>query len=182
MHSLTLTKITIPYNRELLLQWKERDTSIVPAFMLNLGGPGISNGYGFGEWYSEQYFREQGNYVFSNEFNLLSKTSKFDRYNRMIGSLVGHEKLLSFKRGAQQLNDVGCAIENPDLFVYNLESCFFAEVKKEKDQLREPQLRFMYLTREILGVESKLVYLCDRTKEIKIEEDCFTFTMPEMQM
>ena len=31
--------------------------------MLSWNGPGISNGYGFGEWFAERYFRDKGYYL-----------------------------------------------------------------------------------------------------------------------
>ena len=69
----------------------------------------------------------------------------------------------------------GYRIENPDLFVFDLESCFFIEVKKGKDKLREPQIRFLYLAKEYFGIESKLVYLCDKSTEVKFEKINFEF-------
>ncbi|XNQ37878.1 hypothetical protein AA0X95_04650 [Bacillus sp. 1P10SD] len=50
MPSMIIEKMTIPYEEEILQKWKKRDSSIVPSFMLAWNGPGISNGYGFGEW------------------------------------------------------------------------------------------------------------------------------------
>jgi hypothetical protein len=50
MPTFTIEQLTIPYKKDLLVKWKNRDPSIVPSFMLNWNGPGISNGYGFGEW------------------------------------------------------------------------------------------------------------------------------------
>ncbi|MEO2077403.1 MAG: hypothetical protein ABGX20_18880 [Bacillus sp. (in: firmicutes)] len=161
MPSMIIEKLTIPYEKELLQKWKERDSSIVPSFMLAWNGPGISNGYGFGEWLTEQYYRDKGFYTLTNEFNLLSRTSKFKRYNDIISLMTGQHKLQLFKDAVKLLDDTDYSIENPDLFIYNLETCFFAEVKKEKDVLRVPQMRFMYLAQSILGIHSKFIYLSD---------------------
>lgn len=169
MASITIETITIPYERELLLRWKQRDPKVVPSFMLDWGGPGVSNGYGFGEWIAERYFREIGYYVFTNEFNLLSKTSKFSRYNKMIETMVSKEQLNSFKEALKTLLQNEYTVENPDLFVFNLESCFFAEIKKENDKLREPQTRFFYLAKKYLGIESKLIYLCEHAATVRKE-------------
>ena len=73
--------------------------------------------------------------------------------------MLSQQKLEHFKEAVHLLAEKGYTIENPDMFVYNLETCFFVEVKKEKDVLREPQMRFMYLTKYILGIDSKLIYL-----------------------
>lgn len=181
MHSLTISKITIPYDQELLHKWKRRDPVIVPAFLLGRKGPGISNGYGFGEWHAEQYFRSHGYHVFTDEFNFLSKKSMFDPYNRMIATLIDHERITAFEQEVDQLIERNVSIENPDMFVYNLDSIFFAEVKKGRDRLRESQLRFMYLAKEQLGIESVLIYLCDRTVGVEVEEIEEVFSMTELQ-
>ncbi|WML58647.1 hypothetical protein [Neobacillus sp. PS2-9] len=129
--------------------------------MLAWNGPGVSNGYGFGEWVTEQYFRDKGFYTITNEFNLLSRTSKFKRYNDIISLMTGQEKLNQFKDAVKILVETDYSIENPDMFIFNLETCFFEEVKKAKDVLRVPQMRFMYLAQSILGIHSILIYLSD---------------------
>lgn len=174
MRALAIKQITISYKKELLVKWRKRDPAIVPSFMLAWNGPGISNSYGFGEWMAERYFRNKGYYAITNEFNLLSKTSKFKRYNDIISLMTSRQKLQEFKEAVKGLGETEHSIENPDMFVYNLETCFFAEVKKEKDVLREPQIRFMYLAKTILGIDSKIIYLSDSDeiesqKMIKVE-------------
>jgi hypothetical protein len=176
MPSITVEKITIPYEKELLSRWKQRDPQIVPHSMIGGAGPGIDNGYFFAEWMVERYFRENGYYVFSNEFNLLSKKSKFRRYNQMIETLISPSQLQAFKRVLPNILE-NYRIENPDLFVYNLKECFFVEVKKGRDILRESQMRFFYLAKEYLGIESKLVYLSDKSTEVLKEEVTFDFAM-----
>jgi len=175
MRSIEIEQITIPYDKELLLKWKARDESIVPSFMLDWNGPGINNGYGFGEYMAERYFEDQGYHVFANEFDLLSTKSKFRRYNEIIIKIIGTEGLGNFREAINVVLERGYRIENPDLFVFDLESCFFIEVKKGKDKLREPQIRFLYLAKEHFGIESKLVYLCDKSTEVKFEKINFEF-------
>ncbi|HNW05320.1 MAG TPA: hypothetical protein PKI76_08090 [Oscillospiraceae bacterium] len=179
MKSISVEKITIPYERALLYQWKQRNPEIVPNFMLAKKGPGTSNGYGFGEWTAEIYFRKNGYFVFTNDFDLLSKDSKYKRFNKMIETLIIPAKLHAFKEACQEAMQQGYKIENPDLFVFNIEDYFFAEVKKEKDQLRDPQMRFFYLAKEILGIDSKLIYLCDKTSDVITEELIFNFELTE---
>ncbi|MCM3574180.1 hypothetical protein M3172_13370 [Mesobacillus subterraneus] len=181
MHSLKISKITIPYDSQLLLQWKRRNPAVVPAFLLGRKGAGISNGYGFGEWHAEQYFRSHGYHVFTDEFNFLSQKSMFDPYNRMIATLIDQERIAAFKQEVARLIEGNVSIENPDLFVYNLDSIFFVEVKKGRDHLRESQLRFMYLAKEYLGIESVLVYLSDKILEVEVEEIEEQFSMTELQ-
>ncbi|MBY6270165.1 hypothetical protein [Parageobacillus thermoglucosidasius] len=169
MLPITFEKITVPYGNEELFDWKSRNPKTVPQFALNWNDPGVSNGYGFGEWKAEQHFRQQGFYVINNEFNLLSKHSKFERYNQIIKLMIHEPGLNLFLDAVQRLTSQGYSIENPDLFVYNLHTSFFAEVKKEKDVLREPQLRFMLLARLLLKTESKLVYMSDTDSSISYE-------------
>lgn len=169
MATYQFEKIIIPYESEELQAWKARDLQVVPSFALDWKGPGVSNGYGFGEWKAEQYFRRQGYYVNNNEFNLLSKKSKFERYNQSILSVIGMEKMDKFRFGVQKIMRQGFHIENPDLFVFNLDTHFFAEVKKGTDALRKPQIHFMYLADTLLETESKLVYLSDQEDRIITE-------------
>ncbi|MEH7114600.1 hypothetical protein V7124_19870 [Neobacillus niacini] len=169
MATITFEKIIIPYQREELNDWKTRDPRVVPSHTLNWNGPGVINGYGYGEWKAEQYFRQHGYYVFNNDFNLLSKKSKFERFNQCILSMIDSSKIKTFQKTVQELIKEGYSIENPDLFVFSLEDFFFAEVKKEKDTLREPQVHFMYLAKQIFGTESKLVYLSDIDNTVRTE-------------
>jgi len=170
MKTIEIEKITIPYDKESLLRWKDRDASIVPSFMLDWNGPGISNGYGFGEWMAASFFRDLGYYVFTNEFDLLSDKTKFKRYNEMINTIIGLNQFEKFNEAIKNASERGFRIENPDLFVFDLDTCFFAEVKKGKDRLREPQMRFFYFVKEHLDIESKLIYLCDQSTEVKFEK------------
>ena len=175
MESITIEQITIPYKNEILSKWKQRDTEVVPAFMLNWGGPGISNGYGFGEWMVERYFRDKGYYVFTNEFDLISKASKFHKFNKMIETMFSKEQLDNFKTCVNINNQNGYSVENIDLFIYNLDNNFFVEVKKGNDKLRGPQMRFMYLAEKHLRIESKLIYLSDKVSHVTKEELTFNF-------
>lgn len=158
MISITIESLIIPYKTELLDKWKDRDTEIVPSFMLEWQGPGISNGYAFGEWAAEKLYRDQGYYVFNDSFDLISKRSKYDQFNKMIRSLVAIDQLNRFSKLVKLNLQSGYSIENLDLFVFNEKEYFFVEVKKGKDRLRDPQLRFMYLVKEALDIESKMMY------------------------
>ena len=174
MLTITIEQITVPYEKELLLKWRDRDTKVVPSFMLDCDGPGIVKGYGFGEWVAEKYFRDRGNYVFT-DFDILSKSSKYTRYNNMIKTLISQEQENKFKEALEEALRKGYKIENPDLFVYNLDTCFFIEAKKGRDKLREPQIRFFYLAKKYLGIDSKIVYLCHKSSEISSQELIFEF-------
>lgn len=171
MKSITIEKITIPFNKELLDSWKRRDPEVVPNFMLEKNGPGVSNGYGFGEWIAERYLRNKGYYIFSNDFNFISKTSKFFRFNKMIETMFSREQLDNFKAIINLNQENKLPVENIDLFVYDSKDSYFAEVKKGRDKLRDPQIRFIYLAKNCLGIDSKLIYLCDKSQHEFIEKE-----------
>ncbi len=175
MASITIEKIIVPYENEILCNWKQRESKVVPKFMLEFNGPGVSNGYGFGEWMAERFFRENGYLVFANNFDLVSKKSKYHRFTKMIETLVTPMRLQSFKEAIQGLDSRGYSVENPDLFILNLDTCFFVEAKKGKDKLREPQMRFFYLAKEFLGIESKLIYFSNESTNIHKEEILYNF-------
>jgi hypothetical protein len=178
MLSITIEKITIPYDKELLYQWKQRDPKIVPQYLMGCKGPGVRNGYGFGEWMAERFFRDNGYCVFANGFDLISNKSKYRSFNRMIETMITPIQLQAFKETLQTIRNKGIKVENPDLFVFNLETFFFAEAKKGKDRLRNPQMIFFYLAKEFLGIDSKLIYLCDKATEVIKEESTFNFELP----
>lgn len=73
----------------------------------------------------------------------------------------------------------GYRTENLDLFVFNTNSCFFAESKKGNDFLREEQIRFMYLAKQLLHTESKLVYLSETAQAFSSEVLRFEVTIPD---
>lgn len=76
----------------------------------------------------KKIFRDLGYYVFNDIFDLISKKSKYETYNKMINALIDTD-----------------------------------------------QLRFMYLVKEILDIESKMVYFCDKSSEIKMENISYEF-------
>jgi hypothetical protein len=96
----------------------------------------------------------------------------------MIETMITPIQLQAFKETLQTIRNKGIKVENPDLFVFNLETFFFAEAKKGKDRLRNPQMIFFYLAKEFLGIDSKLIYLCDKATEVIKEESTFNFELP----
>lgn len=152
----------IPFDPVTLLRWKARDPEIVPESHLQWKGPGISNGYGFGEWIAEKYFKSEGYDVINNEFNIVAKTSKFRENNRLIENLIGKERVKNFAQKVRELTEEGNKIvSHLDLFVYseNEKDYFFVEVKKEQDRLRQEQASYIYLAELLLNVRSILVTL-----------------------
>lgn len=71
---LELHELILEYDSSLLNRWRNRDINIVPAHLLDHKGPRIENGYGFGEWYVENYYRQRG-YEVIHDYNIISKTS-----------------------------------------------------------------------------------------------------------
>ena len=144
-------------------------------YSLEWEGPGISNGYGFGEWTAEKFYRDQGYYVFNDSFDLISKRSKYDQFNKMIWSLIGDGQNNKFSEVIKFDFKNGYKVENLDLFLFNEKEYFFVEVRKGSDKLREPQMRFMYFAKKILDIESKLIYFCDKSVEKKVENITYNF-------
>jgi hypothetical protein len=161
-----ISEIKIPFELKLLKRWKARDLEIVPESCLIWNGPGISNGYGFGEWMAEKFFIEKGYKVINNEFNIVAKKSKYKENNTLIKRLIGKERVLEFSQKIRDLNERGCkVVSHLDLFIYNDKEYFFAEVKKEQDKLRQEQIRFIELAKTILKINTYLIYLDDQIKE-----------------
>jgi Holliday junction resolvase-like predicted endonuclease len=175
MASIIIETLTVPFEKNLLDLWKDRSPEIVPLFMLEWEGPGISNGYGFGEWMAEKYYRNKGYNVFNNNFDLISKRSKYLQFNKMIRSLIDDGQYNKFSEVIKFNSKSGYKVENLDLFVFNEKEYFFVEVKKGSDKLREPQMRFMYFAKRILDIESKLIYFCDKSVEKKVENITYNF-------
>jgi hypothetical protein len=163
--NVEINEIKIPFELKLLKRWKSRDPETVPEFYLNWKGPGISNGYGFGEWVAEKFFKDKGYKVLNNNFNIVAKTSKYKENNKLIKSLIGKEHVLEFSQRVRDLNEKGCkVVSHLDLFIYNDNEYFFAEVKKEQDKLRQEQVRYIHLAQTILNVNSYLVYVDNQIK------------------
>ncbi|MDD3840681.1 MAG: hypothetical protein PHP06_08960 [Clostridia bacterium] len=97
---------------------------------------------------AEKHYRSKGYNVFNNSFDLISKRSKYDQFNKVIRSLVAIDQLNRFSKLLKLNLQSGYSIENPDLFVFN-EKAFFIEVKKGMNRIRDPQLRFMYLVKRL---------------------------------
>jgi hypothetical protein len=160
-------EMRINYDPSLLVRWKKRDPAIVPNEALRWSGPGVENGYGFGEFFVESFFAELEYSVIRNGFDLISKSSKYRDNNLLIADIFGEEKIHRFGELAREKLRRGVKIENIDLFVYSSKDHFFAEVKKGKDYLRQPQIRFMELAKEVLNCESKVIYLVEETPKSK---------------
>ena len=72
----------------------------------------------------------------------------------------------NFTTQVRFLYENGYKTENVDLFVFNTDTAFFCEVKKGKDFLRQPQLRFMYLAMKLLHIECKSIYLSEDAETV----------------
>ncbi len=93
----------------------------------------------------------------------------------MIKGFIDSNKISRFVKLITSNSLAGHNIGNSYLFVFNEKDKYFVEAKKGRDKLREPQKRFMYLAKEILNIESKMVYFCDKSYEIKVENIIYKF-------
>jgi hypothetical protein len=57
-----------------------------------------------------------------------------------------------------------------DLFIYNSNISYFVDAKKGQDKLRDNQVNFMYLAKEVLGIASKAAYLDSKIKEVRVRQ------------
>jgi hypothetical protein len=162
--NVQIKEIRIPYDVTMLKRWKERDARIVLESYLNWNGPGVLNGYGFGEWIAEKFFTNKGFRVMNNDFNIVAKTSRYKENNNLIKNFIGKERVLEFSQKVRELNEKRCKVVS-HLFIYNENEFFFAEVKKEQDKLRQEQVRYIHLAQTILNGNSYLVYLDDQLRE-----------------
>lgn len=168
----------IPFDTVLFDRWKNRDPHVVTEKLLAQQGPGIFNGYGFGEWVAENFFVREGYKVINNEFNMVAGTSKYTENNALITNMVGKEKVERFKQEVRHLTANGVkVVSHLDLFVYNHQENLFAEVKRGRDRIRKEQLIFMHLVQEIMESKAMLIYLDDQISNVVKKNKTFEFEL-----
>jgi hypothetical protein len=115
---------------------------LVPKYFLEHKGPGIEQGYHYGECKVWEYLRNKGNEVIFPEcFNLVDETSKHESNNSKIEAAMGTDKYSKLKSILRNMRASGIKVENPDICVIS-PKIFFADVKKGGDKIRQPQINF----------------------------------------
>lgn len=153
----------ITYDPFELEQWRLGNPNLVPQHWLNSKGPGLANGYGYGEFFVERHLEKTGAKVIANAFDIMSKKSKYIENNKCIEAVMGHK---NYKRLQDVLNRIikdGIKVENPDLCVLK-PNLFYAEVKKDKDRIRQSQKVFAIVIWEIFRIPFKIYKLLPNGK------------------
>ncbi len=108
-------------------------------------------GHHFGEWFTAVYFWRKG-------YRVLIEKYAFRKHKKHFATAVG----VVGKAGMGFLvRNVRTVAQPPDLLVYDPEakSYFFAEVKRERDRLREKQSQFFEAVEKRLGCQVVIVSL-----------------------
>jgi len=152
-----ITQVLVHYAPEELARWRQGDPTFVPAKVLAWNGPGRENGYGFAEFVAERYLRTLGHEVITNDFDIISKESKYAANNARIEATMGRSAYLNLQKALRMVLNSGMRIEQPDICVLGPEKVFFAEAKRDRDYLRPPQKLFAVLLSAIFNL-SFVVY------------------------
>lgn len=139
----TIEEVVLYYDPKELEKWKNRDPKLVPKYFLNHAGPGVSQGYHYGECFVNNHLIKKGNDVISPPecFNIFAKNTKFKENNKLIEKAMGSIKYCKLRDTLREMVKRGIKIENPDICVLR-PKLFFADVKKDKDKMRQPQDNF----------------------------------------
>ena len=178
-YEINIEQVVIPFDPNELDQWKARDPELVPQYALDAKGPGVSHGYGYGEFFVQRYLKENG-YSSTLEFDLISAKSKSRKNNQKIEALVGTERYTILHNFLNHLSKNGVNVENPDLCILSPQ-LLFAEAKKGKDFLRLPQIRFAYAIWRIIETPFKIFKLepMSEVSTVKTTNKTFSVDFPE---
>lgn len=156
--SVEIEQEAISYDPHELVRWRTGDPTIVPPQYLNRKGPGFSNGYGYVEYFVQRHLEENHFNVIANDFNLFTMNSKYHENNKRIEDSMGVMDYHKLQAILNRMYQAGIRIENPDLCILK-PSLFFAEVKRGRDQLREPQIAFAIVFWELFRIPFKVYKL-----------------------
>lgn len=128
------------------------------------------------EKYAEEYYAKQGFKVIREKYDLLSiakkRTPDIERNNLEIENFfksIGKEKELEILKEIRKLRGEFTISGQPDIFAYNenTKEYFFAEVKADKDKLRDEQKVIIALLKVALRLEENkhLILLRVTTKQ-----------------
>jgi len=163
-YDVEIKEILLHYDPSELERWRQGDPALVTERVLQWDGPGMANGYGYGEFFVKRYLENKGHEVIANEFDIYSIKSKYRDNNLRIEAAMGSSEYNRFKDILHRMFDDGIKFEQPDLCVIGPE-VFFAEVKREQDPLRDPQAVFAIILQEVLGIPFKVYKLLPYGKE-----------------
>lgn len=176
-YSTTINKMLIHYDVQELERWRKRDNSLVPQKKLNEKGPGLANGYYYGEFVAERYFKSLEYTVFNNEYDLISQNSKYDFNNKIIEQAIGRTTYCRLRKKINEFNEYKIKIKQPDLIVISPE-IFFVEVKRDNDSLKDGQSVFGIVAQNLFNIPFKLCKVLPLGKEYDISPIKITQFLP----
>lgn len=176
-YSTIVEQMFLHYNVEELERWKSGDIELVPEKNLNYKGPGLSNGYGYGEFFAKRYLELQGHYVFSNDFDFTSKNSMHESNNRIIREVIGDELFNKIHMKISQASQLGIVVKEPDLLVIK-PKMFFIEVKRDNDHIQPGQDTFAILVQNLFNIPFKVCRVLPNGRECNLAPMIFTKQLP----
>lgn len=176
-YSTTINQMLLHYDVQELERWRKGDKSLVPEKNINAKGPGLLNGYHYGEFVAERYFKSLGYTVFNNEFNLTSEKSKYHINNKIIKQALGDEKYTKLHEKLKQFEKNKILIKEPDLIVIGPE-IFFVEVKRDNDSLKDGQDTFALVVQNLFDIPFKICKVLPLEKEYDISPIKITKSLP----
>lgn len=165
-YDVEIEQILLHYDPTELERWRQGDPALVPERVLQWEGPGMANGYGYGEFFVKRYLESIGHEVIANEFDIYSGRSKYKDNNLRIEAAMGSSAYNVLKNVLHKMSDDGIKLEQPDLCIISPQM-FFGEVKRDKDELRDPQALFAVIIWELMGIPFKVYKLLPQGQEWK---------------
>jgi len=166
-YELEIEQIILYYDPLELERWRIGDPSLVPEKVLNGKGPGMANGYGYGEYFVQRCLNSKGHEVIANEYDIYSKKSKYRENNLLIQEAIGQNNYSRLQNVLRNIAGDGVKLEQPDLCIIKPE-LYFAEVKKDRDYLRNSQKIFSIVLWELLKIPFKVYKLVPYGKSYNI--------------
>lgn len=166
-YKLEIEQIVLHYDPLELERWRLGDPSLVPEKVLNGKGPGMANSYGYGEYFVQRNLTSKGHDVIANDYDIYSKKSKYRENNLLIEEALGQDNYSRLQSVLRNIANDGVKLEQPDLCIIKPE-LYFAEVKKGRDYLRNPQKVFSIVLWELLKVPFKVYKLVPYGKSYNI--------------
>ncbi len=164
-----LTETVLLYRAQQLVAWKNGDKSIIPNFVKVF--PNIANQpeRHFAEMLTLRHYHEQQGWKGFTSYALGEQYPHSARRiegRAKVEELVPKHRLLRLRKLRGSDHDRRFGGGEPDLFLYKGDGSFkFVEVKKGRDQLREPQIRCIAQILGVLRCEVDILYVREELQQ-----------------